>query len=116
MDEALDASGDGRRTDFATDRVNELARQVAHLDDPATRERRRADEAFLREHERLALRAVLDTIQFELREALLTSLARSESRTVDARTARREGDWAARVQRARHDDTDYQAELHDLGV
>ncbi|WP_194244257.1 TrlF family AAA-like ATPase [Nonomuraea phyllanthi] len=178
IDEALDASGDGRRTDFMTEltkaenachllvtqhlqmeqelqqrtelhaRVNELARQVAHLDNPATQERRRANEAVLNEHERLEAtagelersideirnaveralpaaesagqdnphRELLVTIRSNLRNALLTALSESASRTADARLSRREGDWAARVQQARDDDTEYQAELSELGV
>lgn len=178
IDEALDASGDGRRTDFTTEltksenachhlvtqhlqteqelqqraelqaRINELARQVAHLDNPDTQERRRANEAVLREHERLEAaasglersigevrniveraftatdpadpdnphRKVLAMIQSDLRDSLLASLSQSRNRTADARKARREGDWAARVQQARDDDTEYQAELRELGV
>ncbi|MFI6602137.1 TrlF family AAA-like ATPase [Nonomuraea sp. NPDC050536] len=81
IDEGLDASGDGRQADFSTEltkaendcqnlvsrqlqveaelqqqpelqaRSEELGRQVAHLDNPATVQRRQANEAVLREHE-----------------------------------------------------------------
>ncbi|GAB3142745.1 TrlF family AAA-like ATPase [Microbispora hainanensis] len=83
IDEALDAADEVQQGDFSTERSKienvchnlvarrlliqaeleqradlqareaELGRQVAHLDNPATRERRERNEAILREHQRL---------------------------------------------------------------